>query len=127
MIVNLLVVMAFLPLMILMLTWITAAGGASSLLYPIVLGNAFNVPWWVVGFVALIPGTMAAYSSKYETIIFRSICFSHGKRVLFMNVWVISLSLFTLLYVETFEYLFLLEHLLLVALGCTESMQTVNS
>lgn len=108
MIVNLLVVMAFLPLMILMLTWLTTAGGASALLYPIVLGNAFNVPWWVVGFVALIPGTMAAYTSRYDRLIFRYAIsvFSHGKRVVLMNVWVMSLLLFSLLYVETFEYLY---------------------
>lgn len=74
MIVNLLVSMAFIPLMVLMVSWMLSAGSASALLYPIVLGNAFNVPWWVVGFVALVPGTMAAYSAKYDYLILRFIC-----------------------------------------------------
>jgi len=64
MIVNVMVLLAYIPNMAVMLSWISSAG--SGLLFvPLVYENAFVVPMWIVGTLAVIPGYIAAYSDGY--------------------------------------------------------------
>ena len=58
------VLLAWLPNAIVMLSWIQS-GGAGLVFIPMVYNNAFIIPSWILGTLSLIPGLLAAYSASY--------------------------------------------------------------
>ena len=70
MMVNLLVMTAFLPNMAVVLSWI-ATGNTGLLFVPLVYENMFVIPMWIVGVLAVIPGFVAAYADSYVSHFFQ--------------------------------------------------------
>jgi hypothetical protein len=64
MIVNLLVLTAYLPNMVVVLSWI-ATSNSGLLFVPLIYENMFVIPMWIVGTLAVIPGFFAAYADSY--------------------------------------------------------------
>ena len=62
--VTVLVAVAFVPNMALMLSWVSM-GSTGLLFVPLIYNNAFVVPSWILGVLALIPGLVAANYSSY--------------------------------------------------------------
>lgn len=80
---NVMVWLSFVPIMVVMLTWITF-GAAGLLFIPLVYENAFSVPAWIMGAICTIPGI---YSMFIE---------NENRRVASMNVWVILILVFAI-------------------------------
>jgi len=75
--------LAFLPNMILMLSWV-GYGTVGDFVVPILIGNPYVIPAWVLGGLAAIPGIMVLFAN------------SHGKRVITFNAWTVMIGLFTI-------------------------------
>lgn len=81
---NTLVWLAFIPIMIVMISWITF-GAAGLLFIPLVYQNAFSVPAWIFGAICTLPGI---YSMFIE---------NENRRLTAMNMWVILILIFAIL------------------------------
>ena len=62
--INVLIGLAFIPNMVVMLSWIASAG-YGLVFVPMLYENMFVIPMWALGIIALAPGWLAAYAPKY--------------------------------------------------------------
>ena len=62
--VTVLVAAAFVPNMAIMLSWVSM-GSTGLLFVPLIYNNAFVIPAWILGVLAIIPGLVAANYSSY--------------------------------------------------------------
>lgn len=103
--INVLVALAFVPNMAVMLSWIMM-GSTGLMFIPMVYNNMFVVPMWALGFLALLPGFLAVYATKYVVNMFIGYMhFRNAKRVGIMNAWVVILVIFAGMVIAAGVYL----------------------
>jgi len=83
MIINFLVLVAFVPIMCVLLSWVMI-GNQGVIFIPFILRNVFMIPCWILGACALIPGFLAAYTE------------SDSQRNATLNVWAIVVGAFAI-------------------------------
>ena len=49
------------------LSWLVSGSGQAwqIVIAPLIFQNPYNIPWWGLGAVSMIPGFLAAYAGKY--------------------------------------------------------------
>ncbi len=91
---------AFVPLMGVTISWVAVkyASVVDTLIWALVM-TPYVYPFWALGTLALIPGILAAFTSSYVIFYFRVIGFRSKQRILWMNIWILTLIMFVIAYV----------------------------
>jgi hypothetical protein len=66
---NVIVLLAFLPNMIMLVSWIATASIYSFAFYPMLYTNMWFIPAWLMGTFAFIVGLFSVYSPSYVTLV----------------------------------------------------------